>query len=184
MCRQAGPEPGPWCAPLYHYKASAVLAIPACLESLPGCSESFLTFPDFSDQVVIAILSTQGYDVKRFTRRSWAWQVSKLDSSRLHSLAPGIREVCEAGRLVGVLRAAAQSAWWQLPRAVLETIAETECVVVGEGGGLMERPMELTNHVLKCNEAAAIDILEHRLAAPLKASDLASGILEVDEAAS
>lgn len=183
VCREFRSGQHEWFLPLYHYKESAVLCIPVELVTIAAFGmQQIVKFLPNHEPMVKPIFDYRAYECRRFQWRSWAWQAAKLGEARLDQLLPGVRPVCLGRTAESVLHAAAESGWWQLPRATLLAIADEIGIMYDEGTNMMELLSMMTKQVLGCNDEKCMSLLERRLTAPLRAAQVNSAILQVDEA--
>lgn len=169
-----------WHIGLHHFRDSGCICWPVDFHKAPGGQD--LTFFSMAPAVaptVVAIFNFEAMECMSFRWRSWAWQVRNTDA--LGRLPPALRPFV-LGSPRSVLQVASESGWWQLPRSVLQKIAEHRGESLVAANSLFDAAWALTKSVSGASDETVFVAMERRLGSLLLQGTLAEDVLQVDEA--
>ena len=141
------PRPGTWLAPMHHWGGSSVVCWPVRPVRIGTGGDVFEFEPCGVELPFINVLRLDAWEAWSYEWKSPAWQLREYGGEMLAHLTTSVRPIATRPAAT-LLEIAARSAFWNVPKGMLDKFVKHFGLHVAEGGTLFDVLMTLCRHAL------------------------------------
>lgn len=172
-----------WLFPLRALSRGALICWPAELIKLDGWLQ-MRPQPSATRIVLRGIFSAAPSDLQVvcFEWKPWVWQAKHFTAKTVAGLLPGVRAIVDKFGKQSLQHAGCRCAWWSLSRSTVADLAALFKIPFESGASLADLLWALAKDTLKLDDEHTLDTLYSRVARDSSDSEVASELLQLDEA--